>query len=79
MASSPSKMQCVTCDRNIDGYAESSAARYVGAGFCDACILDQSIDVEIRGHFLQKRAYSLKEYPVLAEIDWGVSEILKQT
>ena len=79
MASSPSKMECVTCDRPIDGYAESSSARYVGAGFCDNCIVDKSIDAATKYSFLQLRAYSFKEYPVLAEIDWKVSEVLRHS
>ena len=79
MASSPTRMECVTCDAPINGYAESAAARYVGAGFCDACILSQSIDAEIAGPQLEKRAYSLKDFPILGEIDWDVAQVLKHS
>ena len=79
MASSPSKMECVTCNAPIDGYAESAACRYVGAGFCDACIISQSIDAQIAGPHLEKRAYPLKDFPVLSELDWDVAQILKHS
>ena len=76
---SPRRMECVTCDAPINGYAESAAARYVGAGFCDACILSKSIDAEIAGPQLEKRAYSLKDFPILGEIDWDVAQVLKHS
>ena len=73
-----SKMECITCDAEIDGYGESAAARYVGAGFCDRCILSRSPDHTQQATALfQLRAYSFKEHPVLSEIDWDVAEVLK--
>ena len=73
------KMQCVTCDRDIDGQAESAAARYVGAGFCDECIVSKSVDSEIAGPYMELRAYPLKDFPILGEIDWNVSQVLKHS
>ena len=71
-------MQCVTCDQDIDGHAESAAARYVGAGFCDQCIQSRSMErSETTRSLFERRAYSFKEHPALSEINSSVSEVLR--
>ena len=71
-------MECVICDKTIDGHGETAAARYCGAGFCDACILNRSLShsEEARSLF-EQRGYSFKEHPVLCELNSEVSDVLR--
>ena len=72
------RMECIMCDKTIDGHGESAAARYCGAGFCDDCLLNRSPSHTDQARSLfEQRAYSFKEHPVLTELDHGVSEVLR--
>ena len=72
------RMECVMCDTTIDGHGETAAARYCGAGFCDACLMNRSLShSEQARSFFTMRAYSFKEHPVLCEINSEVSEVLR--
>ena len=72
------RMECVLCDKTIDGHGETAAARYCGAGFCDDCLLNTSPShTEKARSCFEQRAYSFREHPVLCEINSEVSEVLK--
>ena len=72
------RMECVLCNTTIDGHGETAAARYCGAGFCDACLMNRSFSHSQQAQsFFEMRAYSFKEHPVLCEINSEVSEVLR--